>query len=196
MRTSAALTAADGAPAPAAGRPGRRRQPGRQPRGDRVSGSSPAAGALPTSVSAAMARRVARATASARRSARRGSVAPHSTSAQRMRSNVGVSGHGPMSGSAPVPRLLGLPQQLGHLLEAVRARQVGGGPAAVDRAELLVELGHAGGHGGEAVAVCRPPRLRAASASMARGRRGSPAATGPDGTRAGRGSRRRTGSAP
>ena len=51
---------------------------------------------------------------------------------------------------APVPHLLGLPQQLGHFLEAVRPRQVGGGLAPVDRAAALVELGHPGRDGGEA----------------------------------------------
>ena len=44
---------------------------------------------------------------------------------------------------------LGPPQELGHLLEARARRQIGGQAAAVDGAELLVELGHARGDGGE-----------------------------------------------
>ena len=103
-----------------------------------------------TSVRAAVARRAARATAKGRRSDRSGSVAPHSTSAQRMRSSVGVSGHGPRSGAVQSPAFLGLPEELGHLFEAARQRQLGGGPAAVDRAALLVELRHRGSDGGQA----------------------------------------------
>ena len=55
----------------------------------------------------------------------------------------------PEVGCAPVPRFLGLPQELGDLFEAGRRRQVGGGPATVDRAELLVELRHCGRDGGQ-----------------------------------------------
>ncbi len=45
---------------------------------------------------------------------------------------------------APVARTIGLPEELGDLLEAPIRRQPGGGPPAVDRAEPLVELGHGG----------------------------------------------------
>ena len=68
-----------------------------------ASGSSPGGVGPTTSVRAAVARRAARATAAGRRSARSGSVAPHSTSAQRMRSSVGVNGQGPMSGAVQSP---------------------------------------------------------------------------------------------
>ncbi len=57
-----------------------------------------------TSTSAAVTRRAARATDSGRRSERSGSVALHTTSAQRMRSIVAVSGQVPSDGADQSPR--------------------------------------------------------------------------------------------
>ena len=112
-------------------------------------GSSRAGAGPTTSVSAAVARRAARATAAGRRSERRGSVAPHRTSAHRMRSSVGVSGQGPRSGAvqSPAPSDCQRSSATSSKLD-VNARSVAR-PAAVDRAELLVELRHRCGDGGE-----------------------------------------------
>ena len=144
MRTRAAFTAAVGTAAV----DGSRRAVSRAAM--EASGSSPAGAGPTTSVKAAVARRVARATAAGRRSERQRIGRPahdqrpsHALERRRQRAGTEI-------GRRPVPRLLGLPEQLGHLFEACGRRQIGGGPAAVDRAELLVELRHRRRDGGQA----------------------------------------------
>ena len=88
----------------------------------------------------------------------------------------------------------GLPQQLRHVLEAPHPRQLGSQPSPVERAELLVELGHTGRDGGHPGGRLAPtPAARPRPPRRARGRRGCPGGQGPDGTRGAPGSRRRTG---
>ena len=144
MRTRAAFTAAAGTAAAEAVR----RAASRAAR--ESSRSSPAGRGPTTSASAAVARRAARATAAGRRSERSGSVAPHRTSAQRMRSSVGVSGQGPRSGARQSPAASDCQRSSATSSKLDPAASSVAGRPAVDRAELLVELGHRGRDGGQA----------------------------------------------
>ena len=115
-------------------------------------GSSPCAGAAAgsptTSTSAAAMRRVARATDSGRRSERSGSVAPHMTSAQRMRSMVVARGQVPSSGRTS-RRRSGTARAIRPRPRRASRRRARWRRGRGKRVPLLMEPGHRGGDGGE-----------------------------------------------
>ena len=187
MRTRAALTAAAGTRG--ADRRGRAGPPA-EPR-SRIGCSPPAvAGGGPTtSVSAAAARRAARATAAGTQVGPQGIRRPAHARAPSACARASASAGRGRGRGPPSPPLLGLPQQLGHLLEAGAHRQLGGraargrsgrapGPAGSPPVVMVASR----------VAVWRPPRLRAARRlDVGQVEEAPPAATGRGATRAGRG---------